>query len=84
LTNLFGFLARGELDKRKAREKKGVDAFDDPGELVVEGNGDFAFEGADDPCSDFGSGEDGVDEMSMVESTLCDCRWRRHGREQWR
>ena len=56
------FLACGDFDKGKVGEGKGVDAFDDPGGVVVEGDGDLALEGGDDAGGDVCFGEGGVDD----------------------
>ena len=86
------FLACGDFDEWKVRVGKGVDAFDDPGGMVVEGDGDFAFEGAGDACGDVCSGEDGVDDKGgdvdgSVDVCGCGCgrgrRRRRRERRRW-
>ena len=58
------FLADGDFDEREIWERKGVDAFDQPGRLVVEGYDDLAFESAEDGGGDVSSGEDGVDDKN--------------------
>lgn len=49
-----------------------MDTFDEPGRVVIEGDGDLAFEGADDPGSNVRSVKDGIyDKGGDVDDSVC-------------